>query len=343
MVRKGGCSTLSPYGLMRLVLFVCLLLRAGTAQAGESLDWDDIEKAVAMTVQTEQTDVATLAKKELAGKPLTAKQALLKVCLLMQAGMNRGIVAALKELKTVCRMPNQRLIRQMYLSATEKGTWAVAQAVAETFQEDICGTSVDGLLRHFQKSGWSFERVDQWLAARSPGRRNFWIKRRLAFQQRHGREEALAELLGDRAKANPQDSAAIIEFLDILRGAEYVPPKEWLSWLPVLAKPKRASEACAIGIGLADLDHHEEAVLYLRLALRLPLTEEEAERLRATCSEKWSAEQARAAFAVQINEALVKSLVKLGREEEAEAVTKAAARLRKEHGLGSAATEPLQR
>ena len=65
--------------------------------------------------------------------------------------------------------------------------------------------------------------------------------------------------------------------------------------------------------------------------------------MRATCSTEWSAEQARAAFAVQINEVLAKSLVKLGREEEAEAVTKAAGRLRKDHGLGSEAPEQLQR
>jgi hypothetical protein len=342
MWQKGGWATVVNALLLILALFTgSMLTSSGNAEEEPDRaavlscpDWWQVKKDLLTALVAEKTDLASLAAKHAAQQPKTVKEALLKVCLLMRAGMNREAIAALKELETLYRTPGSFLVDQIYHEAAEETqAWNVAQAVAETFAGNW--SLKDGLLKHFLDSGWSVERVDQWLASRPPGQRNFWVKQRLLFNRAYGQEEPLALALADTVKAYPRDSKGVIAFLDILYDVGPTPLREGeLSWLVVLAKPDRATEARDIADGLKTIHSYQEAVEFYRRALDIPLTDEETQGSGRKFSVKLLPDQVRAIFAVTAREELVECLIQLKRNDEAQAAMVEAADLRKRHNLG---------
>jgi len=305
---------------------------------GDDPDWWATQRDVVAMVIDQKLDVTDLAAEIVAASPQTGRKAMFKLNVLMRAGLNTEAVEAVKELKSLCPDLDNHQVGLIYYSACDEFlAWELAQNVTEVFAKNISEMSLENrLLKHFLESDRSVNEIDRWLASMPAGRDGFWIKQRLRFNNVHGRGEQVAQELTEHIKQDPQDIERVVVLLDGLIFARHTGKENWsFSWMPEAVQPQLATDAEQIAKRLQRLAKWEISAIFYSRAIGIPLTEEEAKHL-ARMSQRAFADsrKVKAGFAAQVREGLAKSLLEMGRNDEAQKWMVEAADIRAEHRLG---------
>ena len=295
-------------------LMACGLLCASAEDV--RVEWWKTEKELTVQLSSGQKDIFELVRSVRAQQPASAEQAMLKVMVLLRAGLWKDAVAAVDELQRLApKLENGQISAIFYAAGDQFGASDVAQRVAEVFADTVSDLPLDGLLlRHFTEAGWSVEAIDEWLAARPPGRNGFWTRERLRFAARHGRAEVLLGQLSAIVRAHPDDAAKAITFLDAVlfaRGELKKLPE--LSWLAQTCQPKRAKDAQALARRLHELREPQAAASFYRTALAIPLTDAEQREMQSMIQAVMAGPTIAANFLVQCKEGLSACLLELAR------------------------------
>lgn len=317
------------------VLSAALHFSPSASIGQETADWWKAQRD-ATAMMLEQASIAKLATNLSATTPKNAQDAMFKLCVLMRAGLHKEAIKTLHELKTLSPDIDNYQVCGMYYDACDNLlAWEVAQAIVETFAENISEIALHNrLLKHFVRSGWTVREVDRWLADMPKGKRHFWVKERLRFNVKHGRGEAMVLELSDNVRENPQDIAGVVAFLDALIYARRRADETWdLSWMAESVKPQLATEAETIAARLTTLSKWTGAIEFYQQSLDTPLTEAEAKKLGRMYAVSVPPERLRVIFAVHVREGMATCLLKLGKTDEAQRWMVEAADMRKKHDL----------
>jgi tetratricopeptide (TPR) repeat protein len=307
------------------------------AQEAGNADWWAAQRELSGLLVDRKMRIEALVDRAAAAPPATAPQAMLKVAVLMRAGMGREAVAMLKELQRLAPDLDSCQVSDIYYEAFDTLHQAdIAQGVLEIFAGTVCDVSLENrLLSYRLENGWSEDRVDRWLADKPAGRENFWIKERVRFNVRRGRGEPLIRDLAEAVRRNPADVAGAIAFLDILCCARHESRAAWdVSWIAGTVKPGRTTDCEKMASRLKDLACWDAAASCYGCALGIPLAEDESLKLGMMCQVKLPQATLEAMFAVNLREALSECLLNLDRREEAQRRMVEAADLRGKNGLG---------
>jgi len=300
-------------------------------------DWWEAQRHVVAMLMDQNEHFFKLLATVSASKPKTGQEAMVKLSVLMRAGMTQDAIDAIEELKELCPDLGNHQVGSIYHEACDGfSAWGVAQRVVETFADNISQIALENrLLKHFQEQGWSTEKVDEWLAGMPPGIDSFWVKERLRFNTVHGQEERLVRELTDRLRRNPQDIDGAVAFLDGLIYARHTGTEEWdLSWMTETIEPQLATEAEHIASRLKTLKNWMAATMFYEQAIDTPLTDEEVGYLGMICQAFVPPEKLRAMFAAHTREGMAECLVKIGQSHEAQKWMVEAADVREKYGLG---------
>jgi tetratricopeptide (TPR) repeat protein len=307
-----------------------------TDVGGEMPGWWNTQGGLVAVLMEQKIDLAELVEKVTSSTPKTGQKAMVKLSVLMRAGMTQEALETVDELKGLCPDLDNHGVEMIYYAACEEfSAWEVAQGVMEAFADSISKMRLeDRLLEHFQKSGWSVDDVDRWLADMPPGRDGFWIKQRLRFNTIHGRGERLVRELTNRVRKNPQDVDGAITFLVVLPYARQTAAQEWdLSWMTEIIHPRLATEAERIASGLKTLNDWMTAAAFYRQAIDSPLTDEEVRQLGRVFAVFVSPEKLRAGFAARAREGMAECFLEMGQSDEAQKWMVEAADIREKHDL----------
>jgi len=298
-----------------LILFAVILIRPPNVCAREeTADWWAAQRDVTAVLTQSGTNLAALVKLVCHSTPTNGQAAMFEVCVLSRAGMAKESIQALHELKRLSpELDNYQVASIYYDACDRRKAWDVAEAVGVVFAENISELTLENrLLKHLLSSGWPVERVDVWLASKPKGIRNFWAKERLRFNMQHGRGEALEKELADHVRANPQDVAGAMDFLDAIvyahTGQQKMPD---LAWIAETIKPELAIDASEIASRLVTIEAWKSAVVFYRQALAIPLTDKAVQRLGMMCQVCVPENTIRASFAANIREGLAGCLLKM--------------------------------
>ncbi|HEY2252402.1 MAG TPA: hypothetical protein VGH74_15120, partial [Planctomycetaceae bacterium] len=320
-----------------MLLAAMLLIPAAVSTAEEPPDWSQAQRDVTAVLLQPQATLAALVKQVGRSVPQDGHAALFKLCVLTRAGIGKGSIDALRDLKRIRPELTGNQMSQVYYDACDKLlAWDLAAAFVDIFADSISDLSLDNrLLQHFQTSGWPVERIDQWLAAKPPGTQNFWIKERLRFNLQNGRGAALLDELADRVRAAPQNVAGAKSFLDVMVAARAQEATATdVAWIAEIVKPELATDASEMASYLVALRAPQSAIVFYRQAIARELTAAEVQRL-AMMTQRASTESAlRAGFAAQVREGLAECLLETGRADEAQKWMVEAANIREKNGLG---------
>jgi len=313
-----------------------LLAASILVAASEPPTWLETQREVVKVIRERKTDLADLVKQVNASAPGTCPEALFKLNVLLRAGVDRGAVGAIDELKKRCQGLGDYEIRAIYYEACDHfEAWEVARRLVEVFAGEIFDFDIENrLLKHFEETGWSVEAIDRWLADRGLGREGFWIVQRVRFNNVHGRAEAMIRDLQDQIRRRPQDLDAAMVCVTALVHARYGDRDRWdLSWLAKTVRPRRATQAESLGAKLRELQAWPTAVAFYRQAINIPLTDEEVMKMAGHRQVDVSPDDLRAHFAIQVRESMAECLLAMGRNEEAQKWMVEAADLRARHKL----------
>lgn len=319
-----------------LILISYLLFFVQNSSASQNnLDWWQVQKDLTNKLLYSETDIAQLAKEVCSKKPKNANDAMFKLSVLMRVGMNKEAIESLRELKMLSERIEKSDLGTIYYDDCDYiKSWDIARAVVEIFPEDILGVDLQNrLLEYFISSGWSVEKVDNWLAEKPKGKNNFWIKERLAFNVKHNQGDKLIKELSAKVRNNPQDIENAIVFLDALTYARNNNETWDLSWVAEIIKPKQITQAESLASKLSQLSQWSTAKVFYQQALDMELTEGEVTQLSRMYQTFISDENVRAGFKVKIREDMSKCLLNLGMKEQAQKMMVEAADISKEYGL----------
>jgi tetratricopeptide (TPR) repeat protein len=306
-------------------------------RAAEQPDWWKAQKDVEDALANQKSNIADLVKRAGWVEPQTAQDAMFKLNILMRAGMNNEAIQTIKELKELAPNLDNSQISSIYYQACDYlSAWNIAQAVVETFAENISELGLNNrLIRYFLESGQDFKDVDRWLANLPKGKDSFFIKERLYFNVQHGQGDELIQNLTNDIKNNPQKIEQVTAFLDALIYSRQTAEEHWdLSWLPDTIKPQFATEAENMASRLKTLNKWIEAIVYYQRAMEIPLTEEEVKKLGMMRQVLISEPTLRAMFAIYTREGMADCLLKLQRNDEAQRWMLEAADIRKKNNFG---------
>ncbi len=320
-----------------LVLTVLTCTPVQTRANSDKADWFEADRHAAALLVREKRHIAELVGETMASKPNTGQEAMLKLNVLMRAGMNEAAVEAVEQLAELCpRLDDYQISSVYYRACGDYEAWALAQRTVEVFADVIEELSLENrLLKHWLESGRSFDEIDGWLAEMPPGRKGFWIKQRLRFNEAHGRGEKLVSRMAQALRDNPEDIEQVLLFLDaLIYAGQWQRHKRDLSWLPAAVKPDLTTQAHSIASRLKTLEQWEPASALFRRAIATPLTQEELWDYGNQFQLAMSPEMLRAVFAVNTREGLAQCLMKMQKNSEAQKLMVEAADIRNEHKLG---------
>lgn len=324
--------------LTAIVVFLAILLNSSAVSAGqETADWRKAQRDVTVMLMERGTAIAELVEDVSTSTPASGQEAMFKLSVLMRAGINKETIEALRELKALCpQLDNYQVASIYYYACDTVQAWDVAKATVEVFADNVSEMALyNRMLKHFLNSGWTVEKVDEWLAGMPKGDRNFWVKERLRFNMKHGRGEALVRELSDSVRENPQDIEGAVAFLDALVYARHTGREEYeLAWMAEAIKPERATLAHDIASRLKDLKNWMTAVTFYRQAIETQLTDEEVRHLGMMCAAFVPPERLRAMFAAHAREGMAECLLKRGKKDQAQKWMVEAADIREKHNLG---------
>ena len=327
--------------LIRAVLVVCGLLACAPCAAGEDApDWWKAEHDVTATLMDGQMGIADLVAQVTASERTTAQEAIFTLNTLLRAGMSAEAIATVHRLKTLCPDLDSHPIECIYYAACNdfKG-WEVAKSTLDVFADNIRQVQLGNrLTAHLLASGWSVEEVDGWLARKPKGFRGFWLKERVDFNRRQDRLleiEAIVQEYTEGVREKPEDISGVVEFLDVLCHARQgTEQKDDLTWMTGDVKPRLATQAADIASRLMRVGEWRAAAHFQRLAIEIPLSDEEVRNLGMMSQALRPNVEIRAGFAANAREGLAKCLLELGRNDEAQEWMVEADDIREEHHLG---------
>jgi tetratricopeptide (TPR) repeat protein len=334
-------------GLVRLVGMLLIASAQANGNIGsaaaKSPDWGKATREMGAVLSAPNADIAELATNVEKSTPIDAQAALYKFRVLLHAGMDLEAVDAVRELRTIC--PNWdglwasrlsgSIVSNVFGDASESEAWDAARAVVEAFGEvqfdDTVPIQVE---KHFLESGWTVDQVDTWLAARPSGWQNFWIKQRLCFNLEHHRGDGLMRELKAPVLADPNNEQAIRLYLDMLTFAKrHLPRQEFdMAWFGQAVKPKLAVQAGDIANRIEGLGDWSTSLFFYQQAIEIPLTE--GENLQGQAQVFVPYDQAKARFEVGMREGIVRCLLQLKRNDEAQKWMEEASALRQKNNLG---------
>jgi tetratricopeptide (TPR) repeat protein len=319
---------------LRLSALAALIL-AAPVRAGD-VDWWQVHRALDQRLISGEADLWRMAAQD-GKKPATsAEQAWLRLVACVRTGQPAAAVAALGHLREVTPPPGGYPISGLYYDLCDRYRhWKLAQSLLEAFQDTVHAVGLHNrLLKHWQETGWSNQRIDAWLAARGRGYRDHWIKQRVHFRARCGTARALLDQLAAAVRAKPADHARVMLLLDAAAMAsDGAQPPYDLAWMATTLTGVAPLAAGEIAGRLANLGAHEQAIAFYGRALARPLTEEEVFRHGSRFQAVQSKAHVRHGFTAQLHDGLARSLLALKRAAEAQSHVERAAAIREEHGL----------
>jgi tetratricopeptide (TPR) repeat protein len=326
---------------LRAAVFVALLSCGGVGRGeadstAQSELWWRTEQSVVDLLLKERKDLVAVVRELNSSTPASTEEAMRKLNVFLRAGLWSEAIEAVDQLHAVCPELANNPIQSIYYSACDGyEAWEVAQRVVETFADNISELPLESrLLKHFAAAGWSVDAIDKWLAARPAGRDGFWMKERLRFNVSQGRADKFIKQLSAEVRANPENIAAAIQFLDAVLNAGSGSEKRWdLSWMADTIHPKRASDAQEIARRLQRLHEWAPAAAFFRGALEIPLSAEEVRKMQSMIQAMMPGETIAANFIVQAKEGLSECLLELGNKAEAQRLMEEAVALRRERNL----------
>ena len=317
-----------------LALMLGAFVQVGALGSEGEADWFEADREAGALLMRERRDIAGLVGEVTASSAKTPQEAMLKLNVLMRAGMNEAASETLEELSALCpELSNYQISAIYYRAFDDYEAWGFAQRVAEVFADVIEELALESrLFRHWLEWGRSVEEIDGWLAEMPMGRNGFWVKERLRFNEAHGRAEKLVSQMAEAVSENPEDIERVLVFLDaLIYAGQWQRQERDLSWLPAAIKPKLATQAEHIATRLKTLERWEPASTFFQQAIATPLTDEEVRDYRGQF--QLSPQMLRAIFAVNSREALAQCLMKMDKNAEAQKLMVAAADIREEHKL----------
>lgn len=327
----------------RVILAACLALAFLIALPERVLadpdkaDWWKADKEAGILLVRKQQDIAKLASEACSTSAKSPHEAMLKLNILLRAGMNEAARKALEELHEISPDLGASQVSTIFYKACDDfEAWPLAQRVLEVFAEDVTDVWPENrLFKHWRESGRSIEAIDQWLSKMPAGRKGFWIKQRIRFNVQHHRADPLIAGMIKEIKENPQDADRALIFLDALIGSGYHPRKQLdLSWMAGTVKPEGRLQPQRIASHLKSLEQWKPAMTFFRLAIAKPLSETEIQEYGSRFQMFMSPGQLKALFSVGVLEDMAQCLLKLNRNDEAQKMMVQAADMRKTHQLG---------
>jgi hypothetical protein len=319
-----------------LALMLGTFVQVGASGSEGEADWFEADREAGALLMRERQDIAGLVGEVTASSPKTLQEAMLKLNVLMRAGMNDAASKALEEISALCpELSNYQISVIYYRAFDDYEARGLAQRVAEVFADVVEDISLENrLLKHWLESGRSVDEIDAWLAQMPPGRNGFWVKQRLRFNDAHGRAEELVRRMAENVKKNPQDIEQVLVFLDaLIYAGQWRQQERDLSWLTAAIKPNLTTQAQHIASRLKTLEQWEPASTFFQRAIATPLTDEEVRDYGGQFQLAMSPQMLRAIFAVNSREALAQCLMKMDKNAEAQKLMVAAADIREEHKL----------
>ncbi len=298
------------------------------------VSWGNAVTEVTTTLMWKKVDFFELAAEAISTKPKTAPEAMFKLELLLRGGLTKDAVDSVRELQELCPNLDGDQVEGIFAQASARySAWEVARTIAESFSDNVKRLdAVNGLLKHFLESGWSVEKVDEWLAGLRFGKYNFWLMKRVTFNEEHGRHGVLINELLEKSKQNPGDSQGVFNLLDALiySGSKQVD----LSWMPETVFPETATDADRIASLLKRISKWNEAITFFRKSIEIPLTLKELYELQLERQIVLSREAIQAGFEAQVREEMADCLTQLGRSHEADKWLLEAFNIRKKVNFG---------
>jgi tetratricopeptide (TPR) repeat protein len=334
-MKTGKLMMLSK--LVIIIFFSGMIHFIGICAETENVDWWQAQSSINKEVMEKGTSIASLAKNAVKSSPTSNQEAMYKLCVLTRAGMNKEAIQSLQELKKQCSKLDNYQISSIYYDACDNlQNWDMAKAVVEMFADNVSEIALDNrLLKHLADSGWTTEKIDEWLAGMPKGVNQFWVKERLRFNMANGSGETLLKELMNVARSNPDDIDGAIAFFDAYIYARHGErDKKELAWMGQAFKPKLATQACDFASRFENLNDWETASAFYRQAIEIPLTDDEVKRLAMNRQAIMPGSTLKAAFDVQIREGLAKCLLELSKKDEAQKWMVEAADIREKNKLG---------
>jgi len=300
-------------------------------------DWLEAEREVGTVLVREGRDIADVVGEVMASRPKTGREAMFKLNVLMRAGMNEAAAEAVEELGELYpELQNYQISSVYYRACDDYEAWGLARRVLEVFAQRVTDVWLENrLLKHWLESGGRFDEIDGWFAEMPAGRKGYWVKERLRFNESQGRGEKLVRELAAGVRENPEDIEGAVVFLDALIHAGNRRREELdLSWVAAAIKPRLGTEAEGIASRLKTLEKWEAASSFFKRAIATELTDEEVRDYGNEFQIFMSAEVLRARFAVNAREGLAECLMKMEKNAEAQKWMVEAADIREEHKLG---------
>ena len=339
-----------------LVMMVALLLGSLSTLRGadpppavapvQPVPWEDdhpdlprAQSAVLVKLLRANSSLAAEAKQASQSKPQNGHEAMLNFCVFARAGMPVEAKQAVLDIKRLtpeldgARVDELHEAAQHYFPSGEF-KWEIVEIFADHLS--YSQLLLEKLLDHRMQSGWTVERVDQWLASR-PDRDGFWFSVRLQFNEKHGRGKLLVREMEASVRRHPEDMRGAINYL---HATNWISVEEGetrdLEWFGELIHPKSALDAGSIAEQLETLQLPEMAAQFYQLAIATPLTEVEMDGMGSGGQQGGvvaSKAEIRGRFEAVIREKLADCLQGQNQLEEAEKWIKEAAAIREQHGL----------
>lgn len=289
---------------------------------------DDLKQAARMASFEEKADASLqeLVKEVSSKTPATMWEELVHLSIYMRAGMEKEAVETLLDLKKF--YPAYENAPEIYDAAARRNEWMVAQRTLEIFSDNL--SSYDGsnscrsLIRHFEKTGWSFEKIDQWLASLSKDKSDVWSRARYEYALENNHGDTLFNERFVYAKDHPEDVKGVISYLDALLTYQRGKPRPKFtngsfSWLTKNTQPERPLEMAEIAKRVIQLEDYETSAFFYHLILSTPLApEEERESWRRYPTTVEGTND----FQMVMQRGLLTSLVKLNQLDEAKMMIK---------------------
>ncbi len=314
-------------------------LSGSNTSLAQQPDWWTVQKHANQLLFQNKCNLFELAKDLRGSPPKTAQEAMFTLTIMMRAGLHVEAIKTLKTLRRLCGNLGNDRISCIYRVAYDRYlAWGVARRALEIFADNVsCINLRDGLLEHFEESGWNRRAIDNWFAKMPEGKDRFWIKERLLFNGKNATADRLLDQLAQAVKKRPEDIPGAISFLDVLLYIEHVRGSDLdLSWLTRVCHPDGAVQARELAERLKMLAQWAPAATFYRLALAKPLTDQEVRHLKTTTAIVPPEATVRARFVVAAKEGLAECLLELDQKAEAQKLTEEAVALREKHGLRGA-------
>ena len=325
---------------MQKIFFILILSTSffcvGVSGAKE-IDWWKSQRDLSGMLLEKDADITKLVSEMSSKTPANGQEAMMKVCVMIRSGYREKTIDALRELKPFLSDNSSYQLSSIYYYVfDEMRDYKLAKSLMEIFADRFYEVSLENrLIKHFLKSGWSVDQVDEWLAKMPKGKRDFWYKERFRFNVVNGRGDAYVKKEFDAVKKNPDDIAAAILLLNSLCSSRSTGKEDWdLSWMPEVIQPKLSSQSEKLAGYLKSLKKWPESLSYYELARKTPVTKEEVVKRGMMFQMEMSEERLRIIYEVHIIEEIADLMLKMGKNKEAQEWMVKAADIRKEKKLG---------